>query len=50
MHTDGGYYEEGECIQCILAENVDPVLLKYKSEIKSFGYETIPMDWLEYNP
>ena len=42
--------DEGVCINCLLAENIDPLLLQYESHIKSFGYETVNLEDVEYNP
>ena len=47
----GSYNETtGDCYDCLLPENVDPILQKYQSQIKSFGYMTVYLDQLEYNP
>ena len=42
--------DEGVCINCLLAENIDPLLVQYESHIKSFGYETLSLEDIEYNP
>ena len=51
MYASSSYINEtGDCVDCLLAENVDPILVKYQSQIKSFGYFTVPLDEIEYNP
>ena len=50
MHTSSNFNETGQCTDCLYAENVDPILVKYQSQIKSFGFETDGLRETEYNP
>ena len=51
MHTSYSYVDDqGDCINCLLPANIDPILVKYESHIKSFGFETFPLIDLMYNP
>ena len=37
------YDDDGECDNCLYPSDADPVLLKYKDSIKSFGYHSLPI-------
>ena len=51
MSLENYYWDhEGRCHGCIEADLFDPVLIKYEDHIKSFGYQTVSVNDIEYNP